>query len=69
MLLHECDDCQDVSKRELFMEAQEYLLDYDENEDRRLSYEEFEELYDDFMGEDDSDDDSEDDWWNNYAQI
>jgi len=50
------------------LEAREYLRDFDDNGDNRLSFEEFEELYEDFMGDDDFDWDGGD-WWNNYAQT
>jgi len=46
----ECgEDCEDMNKRKLRRYAREVMMDYDENENRRLEWEEFEELCEDYM--------------------
>lgn len=65
MLRTECDDCEGMSPFEIYTEARDYLLDFDENGDRKLTIGEFVEMYDDFIAENDYDDGT----WNNFAQT
>jgi len=47
MYKQECEDCDGMSNREIKREAREIRNDYDDDNNKRLSWEEFQEICDD----------------------
>merc|ERR1712176_438295 len=47
MYKQECEDCDGMSNREIKREARQIRNDYDDDNNKRLSWEEFQEICDD----------------------